>query len=70
LIRASPVCLWDRGLRVSKFIVRVKGELVEEKKIKGRSFLSLSRESAKKKKKKQKTTTNILFCNNNIITKL
>jgi hypothetical protein len=30
--------------------VRVKGELVEEKKIKGRSFLSLSRESAKKKK--------------------
>jgi hypothetical protein len=49
--------------------VRVKGELVEEKKIKGRSFLSLSRESAKKKKK-QKTTTNILFCNNNIITKL
>jgi hypothetical protein len=69
LIRASPVCPWDRGLRVSKFIVRVKGELVEEKKIKGRSFLSLSRESAKKKKK-QKTTTNILFCNNNIITKL
>jgi hypothetical protein len=52
LIRANPVCLWDRGLWVCKFIVRVKEELFKEKKIKGMSFLSLSRESTKKKEKK------------------
>jgi hypothetical protein len=37
--------------------VRVKEELFKEKKIKGMSFLSLSRESTKKKRKKKQQQT-------------